>query len=156
MHKIQELDSVNCIDNEDLSGAAVQLLCAAQILIELKTPTLEIADNLTTEQQIKAQMQFFQKNPVLVTGIAVLATLERFRVDFAFQQNATQLILQDVAESVDGADAKASLVTETKLTALTHAEAFVALWQAWEKAKPSRTLYEACEALNEFNVLLGH
>src|SRR5450830_883989 len=152
MKKIQELNGVNCIDSEDLSNAAKQLLYSAQLVIELQNPKLEASSKLTTEQEIKAQMQILQKNPLLVTGIAVLATLERFRVDFSYQQNATQLLLQDLVESIDCAGAKAPLADDV-ITALRNEQFLAGL--NWLRQNPQHTDQEYLDAMAEIEKLVG-
>jgi len=155
MRKIQEQESVNCIDSEDLRNAAEMLLNAAQIVINLQTPVLETVVNLTIDQQIKTQIQFLQKNPLLVTGMAVLSTFERFRVDYVYQQNTLQLLLQDLVESIDCAGANSSLDDEIILTALSPDECLTALKERWLHNHPQHSEKDYIAAINEFEKLLG-
>ena len=155
MNKIQELSGVGCVDSDDLSNASEQLLFAAQQLIEIQNPVINTSVKLTVEQAIKAQLEAMQRHPLLVTGIAVVATLERFRVDYAYQQNHTQLLLQDLIESVDCAGAKAPLANETILTALSQEHTLAALKACWLKLHPQHTEQEYRAAILEFEKLLG-
>lgn len=139
MRKIEELSGVDCVDSDDLGNAAEQLLYVAQIIIDLQKPRVDTDKKLTAEQEMEEQLQVMQKNPLLVSCMAMLATLERFRVDYAYQQNSTQLLLQDIAESIDCAGAKAPLADSTKITALPAEHAtFNCLTD-----KESKVIYEA-------------
>jgi hypothetical protein len=108
MRKVQELNGVDCVDNSDLHNAAEQIFNAAHALIGFQNPCIDA--NLVTHE---LQLQTMQNNPQLVGYIATLATFEKFRLDYADQQNTTHSLLEglnssitDLIESIDCAGAK--------------------------------------------------
>ncbi len=154
MRKIEELNGVNSIDSDDLSNAVEQLLYAAQMLIELEGSLMDTQAKLTTEQEIKAQLQVLQSNPQMVVGMAMLATIERFRVDYAYQQNTTNMLLQDIIESIDCAAANAP-ADGLNLMALSGEQVVAALRERWLNLNPKHDKNRYLAAISEFKKLVG-
>jgi len=115
MRKIEELNGVASVDSDDLDNAAERLLYAAQIIIEWQNPNYS-KDQLSVNHGTKEQFECLKNNQKLAIAMVELATLEKFRVDYACYQNSTHLLAQglnaridDLIESIDCAGAKATL-----------------------------------------------